>query len=439
MRGKVFSATKAVFFVAVVAISLGHKARAASFTEYNIPAGGSRPYSITAGPDGALWFSAGATIGRISTNGDASAFPLPSLPGPPRSPAIITSGSDGALWFTWEEGSDFPMGIGRISTQGIITLPFASGDSTGTPAVTSGPDGALWFSVPLTPRAGNGRIGRITTSGTSTTFPVPTPAYFSSGITAGPDGALWFTEGYWYNATTASQIVRMATDGTVTTGFTLPQVNGNYIVPLSLVTGPDGAIWFPGVEQIWRMTMSGVFTSYSTPTPGGADGFIAAGPDGALWFTETTANKIGRITTAGVITEYIVPTANSAPTGIATGPDGALWFTEIDANKIGRLLPTPSTIPAMVAFIHDPPPANSSQPSNSPPSLNNGEQTSLIAKLNAAQASMDNRNLMPACNQLDAFISQADDLLQSGQLTSIIANELIAGARLIEISFGCTP
>jgi len=47
---------------------------------------------------------------------------------------------------------------------------------------------------------------------------------------------------------------------------------------------------------------------------------IVAGPDGALWFTEYYASKIGRITTAGVLTEYQI---SSHSDDIVAGPDGA--------------------------------------------------------------------------------------------------------------------
>jgi streptogramin lyase len=59
---------------------------------------GSQPYGITAGPDGALWFTqfAANKIGRITTAGVVREFPLPTLNSHPTG---ITSGSDGALWF----------------------------------------------------------------------------------------------------------------------------------------------------------------------------------------------------------------------------------------------------------------------------------------------------------------------------------------------------
>jgi streptogramin lyase len=57
------------------------------------------PFDIATGPDGALWFTkvTSKTIGRITTDGVITEYPLPSDTTYPES---ITSGSDGALWFT---------------------------------------------------------------------------------------------------------------------------------------------------------------------------------------------------------------------------------------------------------------------------------------------------------------------------------------------------
>jgi streptogramin lyase len=73
------------------------------------------PFGITTGPDRQLWFTEDEAekIGRITTTGQLSEFPLPTA----RSmPAGITTGPDGALWFTEEQGNR----IGRITTSGQL-------------------------------------------------------------------------------------------------------------------------------------------------------------------------------------------------------------------------------------------------------------------------------------------------------------------------------
>ena len=56
------------------------------------------PFSITAGPDGNLWFTnyAGFFIGSISTSGAITTYTDPNI----RTAYSITTGSDGALWLT---------------------------------------------------------------------------------------------------------------------------------------------------------------------------------------------------------------------------------------------------------------------------------------------------------------------------------------------------
>jgi hypothetical protein len=68
-------------------------------TRFPLPAG-SKPFEITAGPDGALWFTefGASKIGRITTAGVVTneyATPTPSA-----GPIGITTGLDGNLWFT---------------------------------------------------------------------------------------------------------------------------------------------------------------------------------------------------------------------------------------------------------------------------------------------------------------------------------------------------
>ena len=58
---------------------IGRITTAGVVTEYPVPTAGSYPGSITAGPDGALWFTEGAgnKIGRITTAGVITEYPVP--------------------------------------------------------------------------------------------------------------------------------------------------------------------------------------------------------------------------------------------------------------------------------------------------------------------------------------------------------------------------
>src|SRR6266487_1370083 len=130
---------------------------------YPLPSG-SLAGSITAGPDHNLWFaeevmnSNGPSldkIGRISPTGTITEFTLPS--GNPNGvrggPLGITAGPDGALWFTDAANN----AIGRITTAGKISEFALPTPQSAPEQITSGPDGKLWF----TERGVNGQTGKI--------------------------------------------------------------------------------------------------------------------------------------------------------------------------------------------------------------------------------------------------------------------------------------
>jgi virginiamycin B lyase len=176
--------------------------------------------SITAGPDNATWYAAGAgIIGRVGLDGTISRYPIPSVDPLPRG---ITSGPDGSLWFT----EQFADKIGRITSSGVIS-EFALPNSGSSPAeIVSGFDGALWF----TEFAGN-RVGRISVTGEVREFAIPIADSSPLGIAAGPDGAIWFT------MINAGLLGRITPAGEITT-YDVPGVS-----PFSLATSPTGTLW----------------------------------------------------------------------------------------------------------------------------------------------------------------------------------------------------
>jgi streptogramin lyase len=322
----------APFVFLAVALVLGWPAAGTAQAIKEYPVGANNPAFLISGPDGALWFTghgaSGGFIGRISTAGVITKFPAPSG----SSPAGITTGPDGALWFAdfgcpYSNCTPVVAGqIGRITTAGAITeFPIPTG--TGGPQeIVTGPDGALWF----TENNAN-KIGRMTTSGAVTEYPAPTPNSDPYGIAVGADGALWFTE---YGANT---IGRITTAGNITE-FVLPNPNS---WPRGMTSGPDGALWFTesiggnDANRIGRITTAGQVTEFPIPTTDSGPQGITSGPDGALWFAESAANKIGRITVGGAFADYTLPTGNSQPEEVTAGPDGGLWFTEPVGGNIG--------------------------------------------------------------------------------------------------------
>ena len=181
-------------------------------TEFTLSDYHAGPRGITAGPDGALWFteSVGNKIGRITTSGTVTEFALPVARSNPQG---ITAGSDGNLWFVesrcttnCEFGNSSGIEvIGRITPAGVITEfttggGIGGGNGIGTIGIAEAADHNLWFTEPA-----NNRVGRITHAGAIQEFDVltPRPADFPSGlpyltapmgIAGGPDGNVWFVE-----------------------------------------------------------------------------------------------------------------------------------------------------------------------------------------------------------------------------------------------------
>jgi virginiamycin B lyase len=70
--------------------------------------------------------------------------------------------------------------VGRITTKGDIT-EFPIPSPTGSPInVAVGPDRNVWFTK-------GSLVGRVTPDGTITEFPLPTPNGGATGLTAGSD------------------------------------------------------------------------------------------------------------------------------------------------------------------------------------------------------------------------------------------------------------
>jgi sugar lactone lactonase YvrE len=97
-------------------------------------------------------------------------------------PSGITAGPDGALWFTYLAGGTYGTGgIGRITTSGQLSYPGTGSSIVNPTGITAGPDGALWFT-----NNSNNTIGRITTPAPQTitfTSTPPSPAVYGGKYT----------------------------------------------------------------------------------------------------------------------------------------------------------------------------------------------------------------------------------------------------------------
>jgi virginiamycin B lyase len=160
---------------------------------------GRYPSGITAGPDGALWFTdlGDDRIHRITTTGQITDYGQVAVANSGYAPGNITPGPDGALWFTGGGGTDV---LGRITTTGVMTLfplpiyprpTYNNYNNLEPNSITRGPDGALWFTA-----ARVNVLGRMTTQGSVSLYTLPPVAvaddnFRAASVALGPDGALW--------------------------------------------------------------------------------------------------------------------------------------------------------------------------------------------------------------------------------------------------------
>jgi virginiamycin B lyase len=288
-----------------VAIGMPSIAAAASTVkavEYPVPVSTGSILDLTAGPDGAVWFTEkqAATIGRITPRGAVHLYPLPSPTqgDPPPQLIGITTGSDGALWFA----SAAPY-AGRLTTAGAFSW-FAM--PSGSTWVTAGPDGNLWF-VEL-----DGHIARVTTSGVVTDFPAPPSGNLPTSIIAGPDGALWFSED-------AQMIGRITTSG-VYTEYPLDHPSDTSC----LAAGAGGKVWIAEEGYLSEVSSTGVMKDHAAPTISGVGCLAAKGK--LMWFT--TSDGVGRMASGGAYTTFASPSGDGSY-GLCLGPDGHIWSNEL--------------------------------------------------------------------------------------------------------------
>jgi len=266
--------------------------------QYTVPYAGSsfNRNGITTGPDGNIWFlDDGENSVAVMCLAKGTICPSPGtivgpflIPTSQSRPYSIVAGPDGALWFTEIAGSN----IGRITTGGVFLpeIPVASGSAPYD--IVPGTDGSsLWF----TENAGNNiveisNVCKGCTPKLNPPYAIPTPNSYPASITVGPDGAIWFTE------SGVSQVGQL-TPGSMckTTGLDICEFRSPITQPGEMAVGPDAALWI--VEQlgtagkIGRIETDG--TTISSFPAICCQEFITSGPDGALWFT-TNIGSVGQ-------------------------------------------------------------------------------------------------------------------------------------------------
>ena len=276
---------------------------------------------IAPGPRGHIWFTGDALVGKSSITSDMLEFLIPVY----GNATSITEGPDQNLWITL-----YPGAVGRVSTNGRFTafpIDRKLGGTDSNPfSIIDGPDKALWF---VTNSPSKSDVVRMTVTGKMRAYRVA-PGSQLQWLTADSHGALWFT------AAGTNKIGRMSEAGTVRE-FSVPTPGAGLS---GICQGPDGNIWFleQSANKVGSLTSSGSFHEFDIPTPSSGPASIVAGSDGALWFTEESVGKIGRITTSGSIVELKLSDAYARPFDITVGSDQNIWFTESQSSGImGRV------------------------------------------------------------------------------------------------------
>ena len=154
-----------------------------------VPSLHTRPWRITPGPDGNLWFTDTNSdmIGTITPDGQVTEYPI----GDGKLPYDIVAGRDGNLWFT-ENVNDK---AGAVNTDGqLVHEYYAPGVDARPAGITVAPNGDIWWVDSGAGQDVENDVSHLTKDGdviNHQLFPCPC---FGIGITSGPDGKLWAVE-----------------------------------------------------------------------------------------------------------------------------------------------------------------------------------------------------------------------------------------------------
>lgn len=245
---------------------------------------------IAEGHDNSVWVAAFDTISPASAlvkttfYGVSTVYPLPD---PNARPYGITAGPDGNMWYVTSSDK-----VGKMDAFGAVT-EYSLPTTGATPYnITTGPDGNLWLTYF---GASGNKVAKVTTSGVITEYNLPAGSR-PFGIISGPDNSLWV--GAWGN----DKILKISTSGVVTTYDLWSGAN-----PRGLTVGADGNIWFVGdtVEFGYLDVTTGEATQYDEDLfPNGAGLYgIALGSDDNIWMTEGFGDSVDKFS----LEEYVPP------------------------------------------------------------------------------------------------------------------------------------
>lgn len=231
-----------------------------------------------------------------------------------------------------------------------VEYPPGPGQAMGTMA--TGADGNVWYSYANLTSPGGGLRAMATGSNqvvASYAMPItlfPLPYQDPASLVSGPDGRLWFTQGEGPIATTILGAV--TTSGTYS-AYALPAGTA----ATGITPGANNDIWIVGGSAILNSTVTGTIRSFPLPAGVTAQGAPTMGPDGAVWFaaSQSGAGALGRMTTSGSVSVFPLamppggkPGWSVAATALGVSPTNVIWATVMAVDPVGT-----GTAGAMVA------------------------------------------------------------------------------------------
>lgn len=291
--------------------TIGRATPAGQITEWEIPRSSDRhvvPSAsqagyvgyLVAGPDGDMWYAhdmqgSQCDVGKIDAAGHTREFLVSRGD---CSAVNLTIGPDNNLWFNvWR-----PTGgaIGRITSSGKVTLFPVPHTASVPDEMWRDPGGNLWFDIV---KIANGKavgidaLATVDQSGKITTIPIQSLGLGANGFTMGADGNVWCIG-------PSQRVIEQITSAGSIHEFKVPTANA-YLVSLNAMK--DGNLWFAlSKGEFGRLTPGGQVTEFTVISPGAQIQAMIPGPDGNLWFGENFASPgnsylntygdIGRVT-----------------------------------------------------------------------------------------------------------------------------------------------